>query len=180
MKIKRIRTKTLLKLNLLKLKIYEQSTKKHKFSKFINLDQTIIDIKKLLQIIFQYHKAKKCILFIGFPYELEQKINQLTKHVAIPESFEIKGIISNPTILSRRKNLDILPNNLSKFLLPKLFKNLDLIVLINHRKSESIFIESKIAKIPCISFGNIEGNFDNLRVNHKENFFSICINFIFQ
>ena len=97
MKIKEVKIKQLLKLNLLKSKVYEQPIKKIKFNNFIdaNLNQIVVDIKKVLQIIFQYHKVEKRILFLGLPYKLESRVNQLTKHIAIPKNFNIQGVISN-------------------------------------------------------------------------------------
>ena len=64
MKIKKTRIKQLLKLSLLKLRVYEQFTNKTKLNGFVdsNLNQIIVNIKKVLQIIFQYHKAEKRVL----------------------------------------------------------------------------------------------------------------------
>ena len=95
--MKKIKIQRLLKLSLLKSKVYEQPIKKMKFNNLIdvNLNQIIVGIKKVLQVIFQYHKAEKRILFLGLPHRLESKINQLTKHVAVPRNFNIQGVISN-------------------------------------------------------------------------------------
>jgi len=196
MKIRKTRIKQLLKLNLLKLRVYEQFTKKTKLNDFVdsNLNQIIVNIKKVLQIIFQYHKAEKRILFVGLPYELEQKINQLTKHVAVPKNFDIQGMISNfdPTVFLKSDNLnEAWSKNLSKSLLPKLSKRLDLIVLFDHEKSGSVLTESNIAKIPVVFFGTnydslksplykVEGNFKNLLIGSDKNIFSIGLNFIFK
>jgi len=61
MKVQKIKVKQLFKLNLLKSKVYEKSVKKNPLNKPIDytLNQIIIDMKKALQVIFQYHKAKK-------------------------------------------------------------------------------------------------------------------------
>ena len=196
MKIKKTRIKQLLKLSLLKLRVYEQFTNKTKFNGFVDsdLNQIIVNIKKVLQIIFQYHKAEKRILFVGVPCELEQKINQLTKHVAVPKNFEIQGMVSNfdPKVFLKSENLDqAWSKNFLKSLLPKLSKKLDLIVLFNHEKSESILTESKIAKIPVIFFGvnqdplksplySVEGDFKNLLTGPNQNILSIGLNFLFK
>jgi len=196
MKIKKTRIKQLLKLSLLKLRVYEQFTNKTKLNDFVdsNLNQIIVNIKKVLQIIFQYHKAEKRILFVGVPCELEQKINQLTKHVAVPKNFEIQGMVSNfdPKVFLKSENLDqAWSKNFLKSLLPKLSKKLDLIVLFNHEKSESILTESKIAKIPVIFFGvnqdplksplySVEGDFKNLLTGPNQNILSIGLNFLFK
>lgn len=196
MKIKKTRIKQLLKLSLLKLRVYEQFTNKTKLNDFVdsNLNQIIVNIKKVLQIIFQYHKAEKRILFVGVPCELEQKINQLTKHVAVPKNFDIQGMVSNfdPKVFLKSENLDqAWSKNFLKSLLPKLSKKLDLIVLFNHEKSESILTESKIAKIPVIFFGvnqdplksplySVEGDFKNLLTGPNQNILSIGLNFLFK
>ena len=51
MKIKKTRIKQLLKLSLLKLRVYEQFTNKTKLNGFVdsNLNQIIVNIKKVLQ-----------------------------------------------------------------------------------------------------------------------------------
>ena len=196
MKIKKTRIKQLLKLSLLKLRVYEQFTNKTKLNGFVdsNLNQIIVNIKKVLQIIFQYHKAEKRILFVGVPCELEQKINQLTKHIAVPKNFDIQGMVSNfdPKVFLKSENLDqAWSKNFLKSLLPKLSKKLDLIVLFNHEKSDSILTESKIAKIPVIFFGvnqdplksplySVEGDFKNLLTGPNQNILSIGLTFLFK
>jgi len=196
MKMKKIKIKQLLKLSLLKSKVYEQPIKKMKFNNLIdvNLNQIIVGIKKVLQIIFQYHKAEKRILFLGLPHKLESRINQSTKHVAVPKNFNIQGVISNYNSKSFRSYGDSNQawlKNSSKFLLPKLSKKLDLIVLFDHDKSETILSEARVAKIPVTFFGNnfgsqtralynVEGNFKNILIGSNKNIFSIGLNFLFK
>jgi ribosomal protein S2 len=196
MKIKKVKIKQLLKLNLLKSKVYEQPIKKMKFNNLIdaNLNQIVVDIKKVLQIIFQYHKAEKRILFLGLPYKLESRVNQLTKHIAIPKNFNIQGVISNynsKSFKSDRNSNQAWLKNSSKFLLPKLSKKLDLIVLFNHDNNETILSEAGVAKIPVIFFGTIfgsqnsasykvEGNFKNVLIGSNKNIFFIGLNFLFK
>merc|ERR1712146_507136 len=107
-----------------------------------NLNQIVVDLKRILQIIFQYHQTNKRILFLGLPHKLESKVNQLTKHVAVPKDFNIQGVISNYNSKSfkTQKNFDKAWFKVySKFLLPKLSKKLDLIVLFDHEKSKAMF-----------------------------------------
>jgi len=196
MKIKEVKIKQLLKLNLLKSKVYEQPIKKIKFNNLIdaNLNQIVVDIKKVLQIIFQYHKAEKRILFLGLPYKLESRVNQLTKHIAIPKNFNIQGVISNynsKSFKSDKNSNQVWLKNSSKFLLPKLSKKLDLIVLFNHDNNEKILSEAGVAKIPVISFGTnfspqnsvsykVKGNFKNILIGSNKNVFFIGLNFLFK
>jgi|JI102314A2RNA_FD_contig_111_174693_length_1414_multi_1_in_0_out_0_2 hypothetical protein len=199
MKIKKFKFKQLLKLHLIKLKSYEQSIKKTGFNDFINanLDEILADIKKALKIIFQYHQAKKRILFIGFPYKLELKINSLTKHVAIPFNFNTQGLISNTKVKflneNKSSNQSWLRSHI-KFLLPKLTKKPDLIILFKHEKDRSIITEAWTAKIPVIVFKSncdlqnlVHGNFYTVRGNFKhvqtvsdKNIFFIGLNFLFK
>jgi ribosomal protein S2 len=167
-----------------------------KFNNLIdaNLNQIVVDIKKVLQIIFQYHKAEKRILFLGLPYKLESRVNQLTKHIAIPKNFNIQGMISNynsKSFKSDRNSNQAWLKNSSKFLLPKLSKKLDLIVLFNHDNNETILSEAGVAKIPVIFFGTtfgsqnsasykVEGNFKNVLIGSNKNIFFIGLNFLFK
>ena len=196
MKIKKVKIKQLLKLNLLRSKVYEHPIKKMKFDNLIdsNLNQTIVDIKKVLQVIFQYHKIDKRILFVGLPYKLESRINRYTKHVAIPKNLNIQGMISNCD--RKLPKTDINSNKIwmkqsPKFLLPKLSKKLDLVVLFEHDKSKTILSEAEVAKIPLISFGTqldmantalyrVEGNFKNVLTVPNKNVFFMGLNFLFK
>jgi hypothetical protein len=196
MKIRKVKIKQLLKLNLLRSKVYEQPIKKMKFDNLIdsNLNQIIVDIKKVLQIIFQYNQIEKRILFIGLPYKLESKINQHTRHVAIPKNLDVQGMISNcnwKSLKSSKNSNQIWLKGASKFLLPKLTKRLDLVVLFEHDKSKTIFSEAEVAKIPLVSFGTslnvsstasyrVEGNFKNVLNASNKNVFFIGLNFLFK
>lgn len=193
MKIRKAKIKQLLKLNLLRSKVYEQPIKKLKFDNLIDsaLNQIIVDVKKVLQTIFKYNQIKKRILFVGLPYKLELKINQYTRHVAIPKDFEVQGMISNCTRKSLKNPNQICLKDTSKFLFPKLTKRLDLIVLLEHDRSKTIFSESEAAKIPLILFGTsfnilgtafykIEGNFKDVLSASNKNIFFIGLNFLFK
>jgi len=193
MKTKKIRIKQLFKLHLLKLKIYEQSIIKTKFNDY-SLNKNIVNIKKVLQIIFEYNQAEKRILFIGFPRNLEQKINQFTKHVAIHKNFNTQGIILNFNLklFKKTENLNqIWSKTIPRSLFPKLSKKLDLIVLFDHEKSEAIVLEAKTTKTPVIYFGinfnsqnlflyHVEGNFRNMLIGSNKNIFSIFFDFLFK
>ena len=196
MKIKKVKIKQLLKLNLLRSKVYEHPIKKMKHDNLIdsNLNQIIVNIKKVLQVVYQYHKIDKRILFVGLPYKLESKMNRYTKHVAVPKNLNIQGMISNRD--QKPFKTDISSNKLwmkqsPNFLLPKLSKKLDLIVLFEHDKSKTIFSEAEVAKIPLISFGThldvvntalyrVEGNFNNILTAPDKNVFFMGLNFLFK
>ena len=196
MKIKKVKIKQLLKLNLLRSKVYEQPIKKMKFDNLIDasLNQIVTDIKKVLQIVFHYHQAEKRILFVGLPYKLELKINQSTKHVAVPKGFDVQGVISNHNWKSFKTNKassQIWLKEYSNFLLPKLTKKLDLIVVFEHDKTKTILSEAEATRIPVVLFGtdldlqnralyNVEGNFKNVLTASDKNIFFIGLNFLFK
>lgn len=198
MKIQKFKYKQLLKLHLLKSRVYEQSIKKANYNDLsdYSLDQILVGIKKALQIIFQYNQTEKRILFIGLPYKLESNINQFTRHIAVPNTFNVQGFISNNNFKSFKthKNFDQgLFKNSSKFLLPKLTKTLDLIVLFDHEKSENILSEAWRRKVPVISFDTnldfdafshnsyvVKGNFKNMLVTSDKNIFFVGLKFLFK
>jgi len=195
MKIKKVKIKQLLKLNLLKSKVYEQPIKKIKFDNLIdaNLNKIVTDIKKVLQVVFHYHKAEKRILFVGLPHNLELKINQSTKHVAVPKGFDIQGVISNNRKFfnANKASSQVWLKESSNFLLPKLTKKLDLIIVFEHDKSKTILSEAQAIRIPVVFFGtdldlqdralySVEGNFKNVLTTSDKNIFFVGLNFLFK
>ena len=157
MKLRKLEFKQILKLHLLKHRTYEQSSGKNNSMSFITdltLNETIFNLKKALQIIFQYHIRNKKILFIGVPTKLEAKINKATKHVAISQDMNIQGFISNR--LNRNwisvKQTSNQKTIKFKSLLPKLAKKPDLVVVVAHEKPDAIYKECVVAKLPIINF----------------------------
>lgn len=157
MKLRKLKFKQILKLHLLKHNIYEQSPTKNNHINSITeltLNETIFNLKKSLQIIFQYHTQNKRILFIGLPSKLGSKINKITNHAAVPQDINVQGLISNQsngnfaTIKQTTKSKTIK----FKSLLPKLLKRPDLVVIIAHDKTNGIYKECVIAKLPVINF----------------------------
>lgn len=199
MKLKKLEFKQILKFHLLKHRTYQQSLAKNNNINLVtdlSLNETIFNLKKALQIIFQYHKKNKRILFIGLPTKLESKINKATNHVAIPQDLNIQGLISNRS----NKNL-ITPKQTNKqkilkfkSLLPKLAKKPDLVVVVMHEYVEAIHKECAVAKIPIINFRTEEFSKEtwstysyNLQLSNKnsslttdKNLFSIGLNFLFK
>jgi hypothetical protein len=92
MKLRKLEFKQILKLHLLKHRTYEQPSIKNNSMSLITdltLNETIFNLKKALQIIFQYHIRNKRILFVGVPTKLETKINKATNHVAISQDMNM-------------------------------------------------------------------------------------------
>lgn len=199
MKLKKLEFKQILKLHLLKHKTYEQSLAKNNNMNLVtdlSLNETIFNLKKALQVIFQYHIKNKRILFIGVPTKLELKINKATNHVAIPQDLNIQGLISN------RSNKNLMSTKQSnkqktvkfKSLLPKLSKKPDLVVVVAHEKVGAIHKECAVAKLPIINFRTEDLSKEtwstysyDLQLSHKnsslttdKNLFSIGLNFLFK
>jgi hypothetical protein len=199
MKLRKLEFKQILKLHLLKHRTYEQPLVKNNSMSFITdltLNETVLNLKKALQIIFQYHIRNKRIFFIGVPTKLEAKINKATNHVAISQDMNIQGFISNR---SNRNLTSVKQTNSQKTikfksLLPKLAKKPDLVVVIAHEKTDAIYKECVVAKLPIINF-TAEGTSKEtwstyshgLRLTHNnssliidKNILSIGLNFLFK
>lgn len=198
MKIKKLKFKQLLKLHLLKSRAYEHPIKKTNSNDLIsaNLDQILVGTKKALQVIFQYNQASKRILFVGFPAKLELKINLLTRHTAVPKSFDVQGIVSRKNFqapLKKSLTSSVL-KNYSKSFMSKLTKTPDLIILFDHDKGRTLISEAWVAKIPIIVFDThqdlsdvssktfyvVNGNFKNILTTSDKNIFFIGLNFLFK
>ena len=77
----------LINLHILKSKIYKND-------KLFDLNQTELHFKKAAEIIYKYHITNQRILFLGFPKSFEYSLKD-TKHVLIPDSIWLNGIITN-------------------------------------------------------------------------------------
>nr|BBC77624.1 ribosomal protein S2 [Nitzschia sp. PL1-4] len=198
MKIKQFKFKQILKLHLLNSGMYEYTTKKvnSAASSDSSLIQVVSNLKKALSIIFEFHQAKKTILFIGVPKRLELKINKLTNHTAVPQSFDLQGVLSNTfkPLKLNKADKNFFSKLYLKSLLPKLSRKPDLVVLFSHEKKQSIINESYIVRVPLITFDcdnsikdtwvnnlyNVSGVNFNVSHNPNKNIFFIGLNFIFR
>lgn len=107
--------------------------------------EILVNFKKSLRILFNYHSKKKKILFIGLPTFLSFEINNFTRHVALSKYDNLpKGILN----VSKYKDVII---NVKNYLLEKkMNKKPDLIVLLEHVNANDIVEKSYVAKIPII------------------------------
>ena len=140
-----------LKLKLIKIKTY-------KTKKLNKINDIEFKLKRILFIIYKYHKNNKQILFLNTPLNLDKKLQFIlknTKHAVLPNLLWIKGSISNR--LSIKKNI----------LRSKLKQKPDLIVLItNSSDTNKVLSEFLVNRIPIISLGyneaanyKVPGNF---------------------
>lgn len=155
----------LLKLKLIKSKILK---KKH-FLNDITLENIELKIKKALYLIYLYHLNNKRILFVGNPLNINKELTKFfikTKHIFIPKSSWIAGVITNQysSFKSHFKQESQI-NKISKRLL-QLKKKGDLIVIIDQQVEMQTLNESYIAKLPVISINNNLTSFDE-KSNYK-------------
>ena len=183
----KIRNYKLFKYNLLKLQIYTNKLEKDT-SNFSNdvLDHIEAYLKQALKIIFEYHKRRFRILFIGFPVVsgLKQiKLINFTNHNFISQKSWISGIFRNRfSVLSSLMFLK--SQNFSKKL--KLLLTIKvkphLVVIFNQEIETEVIDEFYKTGIPILSFNckGLElskityktlGNFDFVEKNLKITYF---------
>nr|YP_010516730.1 ribosomal protein S2 [Haslea karadagensis]UXN44273.1 ribosomal protein S2 [Haslea karadagensis]UXN44354.1 ribosomal protein S2 [Haslea karadagensis] len=148
MKIKKVSKNKLIQLNILKSQLHKKFQLNLVKS---NAKQTEFYLKKAAQIIYRYHRVNKRILFLGFPSNLQLLLKK-TKHILIPESSWLNGIITNQilqfnyTLSNQQKRL---PFKIVKLLL-QLKKKIDLIVVFNLNKNTNAIQEGYSSRIPII------------------------------
>lgn len=159
----KINSKKIFKLHLIKSKTYEQPMKKKTFKSLPNIAirDIMLNFKKSLNLIFKYNKKNKRILFIGNPKVIEDKINNDTIHTSITnydKNTLNKGVITNNLVANSVKlNKYLFKNN--KFILSKLLKKPELIVIFKQQQNNNLIKESTVSKIPVIEFNsNLERN----------------------
>lgn len=188
----KINSKKIFKLHLIKSKIYEQPMKKKTFKSLPNVTirDIMLNFKKSLNLIFKYHKNNKRILFIGNPKRIEEKINNNTIHTSIAnyeKNILNNGLITNNFIANSIKlNKYLFKNN--KFILSKLLKKPELIVIFKQQQNNQLLKESTISKIPIIEFNhnlkrnnwqynyNIPGNLNFTENKIVDNIYFIVFN----
>ena len=161
MKIKKYKNKTkeLLKHYVVKNRIYETD-----FTKIIyelpevNAEEIILNVKKITRVIFQFHKNKKKILFIGLPKNIETKINIKTNHSALPKILNIFGLFVNNSKLKNLNFKSVIARQDAPLIISKLENKPDLIVIFESIEKNSIIKESYKSKIPVIQFNETSNN----------------------
>jgi len=193
MKINKIQSYNykLLKLKLIKTKVYKKN-----HNNFIKIENINNRLKKALHVIYKYHIHNKKILFIGTPIHLDMKFKKLlknTKHILIPESLWMNGIITNRTACLKylSKNQKLVNNKISTMLL-NLKNKSDLIVILNTSNNYVALNEGYLTRIPIISLNcdldisdvkssyKIPGNFQFKKKKIRANFFYSILTAIFK
>lgn len=182
MKIKHKSNYKLLKLKIIKSKIYKTQKKQN-----IKIEEILNRLKKALNIIYKFHVNNKRILFVGTPITLSSNLKYLTKktkHLFIPEAVWLNGLLTNKESCFNfvTKNQNDIGKKISEILF-QMQKNSDLIVILNEPNNIEALKESNKAKIPVISLNSelnsianedsysVPGNFQFTRKKIRENFF---------
>jgi ribosomal protein S2 len=170
MKIEKPRKKlfhyTLIKLNLIKSQVYKKKIQKKKHDDVNNIktEYTELYLKNVLQIIYKYHNINKKILFIGIPVSFQKKLSKIlkkTRHIAIPQSIWINGVLSNRFAIFRQlykkrlKNIERkkMHNKTIDFLF-SVVRRPDLVVIFNPNLEQNALNETYKLKIPIITLNN--------------------------
>lgn len=106
--------------------------------------------KKILSIIFQYHKNKKTIIFLGLANKLKNK-----QHIFLPEFYWARGLLTNKSSLFKYIKKSTNLNN--KIVLQQYFslnKKPDLLVIFSSKLNNDLLKEASKLKIPVIFLGN--------------------------
>lgn len=169
MKIKKIKKfqNTLLKLNLIKNQVYKKKIQKNEYDNVLNIKTEIIELhlKKALQIIYKYHMNHKKILFIGVSQSFQKKFSNVlkkTKHIAIPKSVWVNGILSNRSAifrhlyLKRQKNIEKKKRMQNKtiYFLMSIIRQPDLIVIFDQDFEKNALNETYRLRLPIITLNN--------------------------
>jgi ribosomal protein S2 len=186
MKVKKIKKfqYTLLKLNLIKSQVYKKEKQTNHYEDVLNTKTELIELqlKRSLQIIYKYHMNQKKILFIGIPQNFQKKFSKIlknSKHIAIPQSIWINGILSNrfatlrSLYLKRQKNIkkkNWLQNKIIYFLI-SVIKQPDLIVIFNPSVEKIALRETYKLRLPIIALDS------NLYFNNTKFFYTVPGNF---
>lgn len=119
---------------------------------YVNTDNNLYKLKKILSIIHKYSVNNKRILFVGsFNKSLKTSLRG-TKHIEIPGSVWVSGILTNPSacfkyLIKNHQNTG--GKEMQSMVSSK--KRIDLIIIMGIDSASNIINESYIAQIPVIS-----------------------------
>ena len=146
MKIKKIINSKHVLLRLSLLKFFQASSN----CKSTDFELIELSIKRVLQIIYEYHSANKQILFIDLPLSYSENFKNLskkTKHYNLSQKMLAKSFLSNG--LNSYKHIDA---KSQKFQPLQKVRRPDLIVFCNNQPGLNVLKETAALKIPVLSF----------------------------
>jgi hypothetical protein len=194
MKIKKVGYKDkykLLKFNLVSSKIIKKSHVDMVENEKSTIDEVESRLRKALRLIYLYHINSKKILFVGNPLSINNEITKLlkkTKHIFIPKSAWISGLITNQKSsfnLFFKKESKINNTLYQKLLLLK--KKSDLVVIMDEKTESQSLDESYNERLPIITLNSdlnpfnfkssykIPGNFICAKNKLENNFFYLIL-----
>ena len=159
--------------NIINIKSYLSFLKQSNKLKLLNFESSFqslktieLNLKKVLKIIFEFHKLNKNIVFVGFPdinsYKFSLLFNKFN-YKFLKKKVWVNGLLSNTNSLIYYLNSKCL-SNISKKNNLRLFQNLnnlielkklpDLIVVFSTEENLQLINESNRLKIPIIAFNN--------------------------
>jgi hypothetical protein len=159
--------------NIINIKSYLSFLKQSNKLKLLNFESSFqslktieLNLKKVLKIIFEFHKLNKNIVFVGFPdinsYKFSLLFNKFN-YKFLKKKVWVNGLLSNTNSLIYYLNSKRL-SNISKKNNLRLFQNLnnlielkklpDLIVVFSTEENLQLINESNRLKIPIIAFNN--------------------------
>jgi ribosomal protein S2 len=128
-----------------------------------NIHSNILEshLKKIFSVIFEYHKNKKTIIFLGIPKRIENKYKKTfskTRHIFLPEYYWINGLLTNKNSLFKyikkriflNKKINI--HNLQQYF--SINRKPNLLVNFNVELNKNLLKESMKLKIPVINIFN--------------------------
>lgn len=154
MKLKKSQKKRLrlIKLELIKTKIYLQQNFLSKDSLLDILNFHELELKRILKIIYNYHTNNRLIYFIGVPLEIQINLSK-TNHLFLPESSWIKGMLSNRISIFRYIKKSISDKKLADMLF-KVKTKPSLLVVFNQHLESDILEEARKMRIPVLILTN--------------------------
>lgn len=150
----KLKNSKLIKLKLLTAKIYLY--KSNKFGPF-NVEEVELHIKKILQIIYNFHINRFSIFFIGVPLSIQQILKK-TNHMVLPQNSWVDGILANKSSIFKylkkkfQKQIKENENVNVLSLLLSVRKKPSLVVVFGKGLNKSLIKEVVKLKIPIIVF----------------------------
>ena len=145
----------LITLELIKSKLYQKPVQN------FNIAESYL--KKAMSIIYHFHIKNKKILFVGVDKKIQNKYKNITKHLFLPESYWIEGLLTNRiTVFKYIKNHqhNFTSTKIKNYFLLK--KKPNLIVLFTEQNQTSIIKEATKLKIPVIVLNTKHSNLDGI------------------
>jgi|GEM_PF-5231371 len=164
MKLKTNYSKKLLKIALLKSKLYSSPFLEDLKVQNLNLERSLKVLRTIFTVVRSFHLKRKTILFLGLPEHLEGLVNTKTQHIAINAIEYSSSNIDNSNLSNSVKKDIYNTTKLSK---------ISSVVCFNPRRqiSEKFFITLEKVKVPLIYIGFKPTNFSSFTFTYGFSFY---------